>query len=130
MVESRLNVSGEWVFHIPMDGDRQALFMDYQYIPDTTNPAGDFMISQENPTIFGHIDHFETEPKIYRVGNSARPAGGSQFEVRGLIFDVKGIDLNHEGGITMTLVQNSNCQETRCEFFDEVEELFCSSERR
>ncbi len=126
-IEKRLQHAGEYVYHLPANGKRQAVVMNYQYLP--TDTGDDYLIPNTNPTLYGYVEHFIEIPLVYREGNSVRQASGSQFEVRGLTYNVKKVDVNHRGYITVELVRADNCETPRAEFNEEISELLpCSNE--
>lgn len=125
VIEKRLSHSGEYVYHLPLNGNKQAVVMNYQYLPrdDGLNP--DYVLVGTNPTLYGYLDHFETRPTIFQKGNSVRKSTGSQFEVRGIMYNVKRVDVNHRGYMTIELVQDENCAEPRADFNAEMAEFLC-----
>lgn len=125
LIEKRLAHNGEYVRHLPANATPQWVVMNYQYIPISASVGGDYLVNGTNPRLWGYIDHFADKPEIYREGDSARPSRGSQFEVRGLLFNVKRIDVNHAGYVSIELVQADNCGEVRAEFFDAANDLLC-----
>ena len=127
VIEKRLSHSGEYVYHIPHNGNKQAVVMNYQYLPrdDGLNP--DYVLVVTNPTLYGYLDHFETNPTIYQKGNSVRKSTGSQFEVRGIMYNAKRVDVNHRGYVTIELVQDENCSKPRDGFEEEMAMFFCNN---
>lgn len=125
VIEKRLVHSGEYVYHLPLNGNKQAVVMNYQYLPreDGLNP--EYMLIGTNPTLFGYLGHFEDKPTLFQKGNSVRKSSGSQFEVRGIIYNVKRVDVNHRGYIAIELVQDENCAEPRAGFDEEMREWLC-----
>lgn len=128
VIEKRLQHSGEYVYHLPSGKDKQAVVMNYQYMPSDSGLSQDYILIGTNPALYGLIDHFETKPELYRAGDSVREPTGSQFEIRGLIYNVKRVDVNHRGYITIELVQDDNCATPRPEFDQEMGEFLCSNE--
>lgn len=126
LIEQRLSHSGEYVYHIPAGGDQQPVVMNYQYIPVDATINPEYMLSGANPKLYGLAEHFQDLPKVYKEGDSARPTKGSQFEVRGLIYNVKKVEINHRGYIHIELVQDNSCTEVRQDFFEEVQDLLCT----
>lgn len=125
LIEQRLKHSGEYVYHMPVGGVRQAVVMNYQYIPVDAAINPDYMLSGANPKLYGLAEHFQDLPRLYKDGNSSRPAKGSQFEVRGLIYNAKKVDINHRGYVHIDLVQDDLCAAVRDDFFQEVDNLLC-----
>lgn len=127
VIEQRLSHSGEYVYHIPKNGNKQAVVMNYQYLPrdDGLNP--EYVLVGTNPTLYGYLDHFEVKPTLYQKGNSVRKSTGSQFEVRGIMYNVKRVDVNHRGYVTIELVQDENCAEPRPEFDSEMAKFLCET---
>ena len=127
IVEARLAHSGEYLRHVPVGKDAQWLVMNYQYIPVSMAGAADFQLSGANPRLWGYLDHFADKPELFREGDSARPDRGSQFEIRGFMFNAKRIDVNHVGYVSIELVQDNRCAVARPEFFTEQAALLCST---
>lgn len=125
VIEKRLLHSGEYVYHLPSNGTKQAVVMNYQYLPRDDGINQDYVLVGTNPTLYGYIDHFEVSPKLFQKGNSVRKSTGSQFEVRGLIYNVKRVDVNHRGYVTIELVQDDNCAEPRPDFQAEMDAFLC-----
>jgi len=125
MIEMRLAHSGEYVRHLPGGKPAQWVVMNYQFIPVSASTAGDYLVGGTNPQLWGYIDHFADKPELYREGDSVRPARGSQFEVRGLTYNVKRVDINHVGYIHIELVLSDKCAEARPEFVEEQAALLC-----
>lgn len=125
VVEQRLRHSGEYVYHIPAEGQKQAVVMNYQYLPKADGLNQEYMLVGTNPTLYGYLDHFESKPTLFQKGNSVRKSTGSQFEVRGIIYNVKRVDVNHRGYIEIELVQNENCAEPRPDFKEEMDSFLC-----
>lgn len=125
VIEKRLSHSGEYVYHLPQNGNKQAVVMNYQYLPrdDGLNP--EYVLVGTNPTLYGYLDHFEVKPTLYQKGNSVRKSTGSQFEVRGIMYNVKRVDVNHRGYVTIELVQDENCAAPRAEFNAEMAAFLC-----
>lgn len=126
LIEMRLAHSGEYVRHIALSGD-QWVVMNYQYIPSEASITGEYVVSNASPKLWGYIEHFESKPTLYRAGDSVRPAKGSQFEIRGLTYNVKRVEVNHVGYLYIDLVLDDKCQEARPEFFTEQAELTCTT---
>ncbi len=127
LVEARLSHSGEYVRHIPSGGTPQWVVVNYQYIPVSASTAGDYLVSGANPQLWGYLDHFADKPELYREGDSVRPERGSQFEIRGLTYNVKRVDVNHVGYLHIELVLSDKCAEARPEFFEEQGGLLCTT---
>lgn len=127
-VEARLISDGEYVQHIHEDGTFQWLVMNFQYIPVDASINPDFAIGSTDPKLWGLAAHFDVQPKRTIEGDAHDPQGGSTFEVRGLIYFVKKVNINHQGGIYIEIVQEDKCAEPRADFCDDVEALLCSSE--
>lgn len=127
LIETRLSHSGEYVRHLPFGGTPQWVVMNYQYIPLAASTANDFIVSGANPHLWGYIDHFADKPELYKDGDSVRPARGSQFEIRGLTYNVKRVDINHVGYVHIELVLNDKCAVARPEFIDEQGDLLCTT---
>jgi hypothetical protein len=125
LIEWRLAHSGEYVSHLPTIGGQQWAVMNYQFIPVDASLSVDYLIPATNPKLFGYLDHFATKPELYREGDSVRPSRGSQFEVRGLTYNVKKVDVNHVGYVHIELVLDDKCVVVRPEFFTEQEGLTC-----
>lgn len=126
VIEARLSHSGEYVYHLPSDADKQAVVMNYQYLP--VNETGDdYLVANTNPTLYGLIEHFETLPKVFKGGDSVQSPRGSQFEIRGVMYKVKKVDVNHRGYVQIELVQADNCSDPRPGFKDEMDDFLCSS---
>lgn len=126
-IEERLGHSGEYVRHISVDGSSQWVVMNYQYIPVSANVTGDYLVSGANPRLWGYIEHFESKPRLYREGDSVRPSSGSQFEIRGFTYNVKKVDINHVGYVSIELVIDKKCDAARPEFFEEQAALTCTT---
>jgi hypothetical protein len=130
LIEARLTHSGEWVRHIPGDGTAsQYVVMNYQFIPVEASITPDYALGGANPKLYGYAPHFETQPTNYREGNSVRAPSGSLFEIRGLMYRVKKVNINHRGFALIELAQEDTCCPPRPEFFTEVEEFSCLDER-
>lgn len=127
LIEARLSHSGEYVRHLPTGAPAQWVVMNYQYIPVSASTTGDYLVSGANPQLWGYIDHFADKPELYREGDSVRPARGSQFEIRGLVYNVKRVDINHVGYVHIELVLSDKCSAVRPEFFDEQGDLLCAT---
>lgn len=125
VIEKRLSHSGEYVYHIPLNGNKQAVVMNYQYLPRDDGLNQDYVLVGTNPTLYGYLDHFETPPTLFKKGNSVRKSDGSQFEVRGILYNVKRVDVNHRGYVTIELVQDENCSEPRPDFKTEMDAFLC-----
>lgn len=125
VIEKRLMHSGEYVYHLPSNGERQAVVMNYQYLPRDDGINQDYVLVGTNPTLYGYLDHFATPPTLFQKGNSVRKVTGSQFEVRGILYNVKRVDVNHRGYVCIELVQDENCAEPRPEFKAEMDSLLC-----
>lgn len=125
VIEKRLSHSGEYVYHLPFNGNKQAVVMNYQYLPREDGLNQDYVLVGTNPTLFGYLDHFAVRPTIFQKGNSVRPSTGSQFEVRGIIYNVKRVDVNHRGYLTIELVQDDNCAVPRPDFDREMAAFLC-----
>jgi hypothetical protein len=123
--EAALCVSGEHVKHCPTDGGEQMVVMHYQYIPEDANIGPEFKLSGTNPVLWGCAEHFEMVPDIFKCGNAAKPDKGSQFEVRGIKYDVKCVEIKHTGYIRIELVQSEKCATPRPEFEAEQEMQIC-----
>jgi len=128
LIEMRLAYSGEYVRHLPTGGIPQWVVANYQYIPVEASISGDYLANGTNPRLWGYIDHFEIKPELYRDGDSVRPAKGSQFEIRGLIYNVKKVEVNHVGYCIIELTLADKCQAPRDEFEIEVADLVCLPE--
>ena len=120
LTERRLELSGEYVQHVPSDGTAQWVVMNYQYIPVEASINPDYVVGGTNPKAWGLVEHFEELPKLYRDGNSVKTATGSQLEIRGLIYNVKKVDANHRGSLYLELVQDDECATPRADFNDDV----------
>lgn len=126
VIEKRLLHSGEYVYHIPASSNKQAVVMNYQYLPKDARISQDYALVGTNPTLYGYLDHFEVRPMTFQKANSARKSTGSQFEVRGIIYNVKRVDVNHRGYVAIELVQDENCAEPRPEFDAEMATFLCA----
>ena len=127
--EARLQHSGEYVRHLPFGAVAQWVVLNYQHIPIDASITPEYALAGTSPKAWGYLPHFDTPPKVYTRGNSVRPDSGSQFEIRGLIFNVKSVKVNHRGGLHCELDIADNCAIVRDEFFLERDELLCLSER-
>ncbi len=127
IIEQRLGHSGEYVRHLPSSSAAQWVVMNYQFIPADASITPDFTLNATNPKLWGYLDHFETKPQNWREGDSFKPSKGSQFEIRGLLFDVKSAKVNHVGYLYCELIQNSKCSVPRSEFFGEQASLLCTT---
>lgn len=125
IVEMRLQHSGEYVYHILPKKDKQAVVMNYQFIPADASATPDFLVNGTDPKLFGYIEHFENQPEKYREGNAAYEPSGSKFEVRGIMYIVKKIDIDSTGLMVIDLVQDDKCVEKRCEFDKEMADHLC-----
>lgn len=123
MVEGRASHSGEYVYHRPSNETPQLLVMNYQFIPVDASLSGDFSISGTIPKLYGHIDHFRDKPKNFKAGNSANAEKGSKFEVAGITYNAKKVNINSRGLVLVELVQDSKCTKVRPEFDLEVAEF-------
>lgn len=121
MIERRLTHSGEYAQHLPTDGAAQWVVINYQYIPAEASINPDFVVGGVNPKAWGLADHFEELPKLYRASNSVKTASGSQIEIRGLIFNVKKVEVNHRDSLYLELVQDDRCVEPRADFQDDID---------
>lgn len=128
-VEARLLHSGEYVRHLPIGAPPQWVVLNYQHIPIDGSITPDYALAGTNPRAWGLLPHFETQPRNYIEGNSVREHRGSQFEIRGLIFNVKSLKVNHRGGLHCELDPADNCAEPRAEFFIERDALLCLNEQ-
>ena len=126
--EATLSHSGEYVYHMPIGGDTQAVVVHFQYIPVDASISHEFVLSGTNPKIYALADHFEVLPRDYKEGHSGRANAGSQFEVQGITYNVKSVTVNHRGYMTIELVQDDKCTSVRAEFSAEMEALLCSLE--
>lgn len=126
IIEQRLAHSGEYVRHLPVGKAVQWVIVNYQYIPVDAQFGGDYKLSGTNPALYGYAEHYADKPELYRDGDSVRPSRGSQFEVRGLVYNVKRVDINHVGYMKVELVLDDKCSEVRPEFFDEAANQVCS----
>lgn len=127
IIEARLSHSGEYVLHLPSNGAPQWVVMNYQFIPVDASVSPDFLLNATNPQLWGYVEHFADKPELYREGDSVRPARGSQFEIRGFLYNVKRVDVNHVGYVHIELALDDRCKEVRPEFFTEQAELLCST---
>lgn len=125
VIEKRLMHSGEYVYHLPSDGDKQAVVMNYQYLPKDDGINQDYVLVGTNPTLYGYLDHFAQRPTLFQKGNSVRKSTGSQFEVRGILYNVKRVDVNHRGYVCVELVQDEHCAEPRPDFKAEMDAFLC-----
>ena len=125
-IESRLSHSGEYVYHVPLAGPRQAVVMNFQHIPDKGEGGIGFQTGQTVPQLWGLAVHFENVPTTYRPADSVRTPSGSQFEVRGFLYNAKYVEINHRDYMRVDLVRADKCAEPRPEFFDEME-ILCSN---
>lgn len=126
--EATLEHSGEWMRHLPSSAAPQWFVATYQYMPAEASISADYSLSGSNPIIRGFVGHLETAPALYREGDSVKPARGSQFEIRGLIYNAKRVEINHVGRFVIELVIDDKCAEMRPEFAEEVEAQKCLSE--
>lgn len=129
LTEYRLGHSAEYMRHLPIGGPPQWVVLNYQHIPIDGSITPNYALAGTNPKLWGLLAHFETAPKNYVEGNSVRQHKGSQFEIRGLIFNAKGVKVNHRGGLYIELDPADNCAEARPEFFTERDELLCLNEQ-
>lgn len=129
LTEYRLGHGAEYMRHLPVGGAPQWVVLNYQHIPIDGSITPDYALAGTNPKLWGLLPHFETPPRNYTDGNSVRGPSGSQFEIRGLIFNVKSAKVNHRGGLHMELAVDANCATPRPEFFTERDELLCLDER-
>lgn len=127
--EYRLRHSGEYVRHLPVGGAPQWVVLNYQHIPIDGSITPDYALAGTNPKAWGLLPHFEVAPRNYTDGNAVRAASGSQFEIRGLIFNVKSAKINHRGGLHIELAAADNCAVARPEFFTERDALLCLNEQ-
>ena len=127
MVEARLRISGEYVRHIPKDDGQtpQWVVMNYQYVPQELRLSGEYKLSGTNPVLFGLANHFETPPTNHRESNAGKRESGSCFEVRGVLYGVKCVEITHTECLKVQLCRLEKCAEPRPGFFEEVEELLC-----
>ena len=124
LIERRLIASGEYVRHLPTNQPEQWVVMNYQFIPVDAAINPDYVVSGTNPKLWGLVEHFECVPELFQGGSenrSVRNRKGSQFEIRGLIYNVKKVDANHRGSICVELVQDDKCAEPRADFCTDVE---------
>ena len=125
VIETRLRHSGEYVLHKPFGGLTQPVVMNYQHMPSDASINPDFVIRGNNPKLYGLQLHFDDEPRIFKEGDSVEPSKGSQFEVRGIMYNVKKVQVNHRKYIEIDLVKSNNCDEPRPEFDEEMAALLC-----
>lgn len=123
MREDALRCTGEWVRHMPCDGDAQWVVMHFQHIPDLASINPEYAIYNADSILWGLADHFEIVPSVYNEGHSGKRKRGSQFEIQGYIYNVKAAPVNHRGYARVFLCRDDKCREPNPNFCTEVEAL-------
>jgi len=123
LIEARLSHCGEWVRHIPCEGEPQWVVVNYQYIPEDSNAVAEFRMPGANPMLFGYAGHFEVQPSAFHDSDITCPATGSKFEVRGFAYRVLSVEVKSRGYIHINVSQEDKCADQRVEFFAEIAEL-------
>lgn len=118
---------GDYVIHIADNGSQQVLLMHFQDMPDETQAGLELNIVASGPVLRGLSAEFEEAPQIYRDGSANSMAGkrGSRFVVDATVYDVKKVDTNHLGGVTIMLTQSRDCDVKDLEFYDQVRPFIC-----
>lgn len=120
--------SGEYVKHLPEGGAAQWLVVKYEDMPETLALQSlDLSIQSSGPRIFGLLQEFLIQPRIYRKGaHRGEPFHGSRFVVRGITYQAKNVEPHHRGGVWVSLNKDDTCAGVDPEFFTELEAFTCS----
>ena len=103
-VDDRVNRHGEYVLHVGSVSSWVRLhFYD---IPEENAVSGiEIDVVSKKPKLTGHIDYFGDDiPTKTRKRNRKEASSGSQFMVRGRVYDLDDSYVNHRGGIEITLI--------------------------
>ena len=121
MRETALMCTGEWVRHIPCEGNPQWIVLHFQHMPEQASINPEYVIYSAESSLWGLADHFEIIPTKFSEGHSGKPKRGSQVEVQGYLYNVMGAPVNHRGYIRVYLCRADKCTEPRAEFCIEAE---------
>lgn len=128
---ARVAVGSSYVVHLPDDGSQQVLYMKFTDMPEDIQMGIELSAVSSDPKLTGLVREFRVPPKQYRSGGDHPGQGkrGSQIAANGILWDVKKVDTNMLGGVTLSLLRSKSCDIREVDFYDDVRPYICLPEQ-